>query len=368
MSDQDKLDFDPLKAGSLRLSRSKAAANDANETRVPGPQEEETIMRRDPLDAQAPSWVEPAAVREPQSSLDVSATDADAPDGNYIVTIGLPGSGKSTFQSHLLRFLFREGDYVAEPTADKAVDEDEWERTILRWRAYWQRGLFPDRTERGRFAEFRYTITPISPKGMPKLRFGMVEISGEELRNHEDRRLAPTPKLPMRIRQILASDTCSVIIVLVVNGADVTRDDDYLSMMIDLIRQDQQISHRSNCPIAILISDPTRAKQNMLDNRANELERYREGGGPISLEDVCTPENFCELMLRETTRTLHLWNAKPRTFFFNVGRTELHEGLLYVREASFEDANTIFRWMYQNFTGANPDGPWLYRLIKGFVS
>ena len=326
----------------------------------------------DPLDAELPPWADPAPVvpermdEGESGSLESAQPFSDAEAGNYIITIGPPGSGKSTLQSHLLRFLFKEGRYACLP--DRAQADEEWERTIELWRAYWRSNMFPPRTARGRMAALRYTIRPTSPKGLPSLRFGMLEISGEELRVVHDRRLAPRPKLPPAIRGLLANPDSSVIFLFVANGADVRDNDEYFSGMIDLILTDETLRHRASCKVALVISDPVKARENLMTAGKKTLEPYlaRAGARP-RIEQICSAEIFCEAFLKETTGKLEHWGGEKKAMYFEVGEVYKHKEHLYVKDPAFDDAEKLFRWAYQTFTKHHPDGNWVFRTLRGFL-
>lgn len=98
--------------------------------------------------------------------------------GNFLFTVGNPGSGKSTLQNFLVYALHRD------PTLDlEYADAEEQARhdaNLNTWIQNFARGILPKRTAQGQLQEFRIAF---SRKGRPKLDFGFIEISGEDIRS-----------------------------------------------------------------------------------------------------------------------------------------------------------------------------------------
>ena len=96
---------------------------------------------------------------------------------NYIFTVGRPGSGKSTLQRHILRYLMTHGDYSVEPDVEFEEENQAFQELRFEWERQWQTGAFPKANPIARPTEFRYQVVREGYKPMP---FGFVEISGED--------------------------------------------------------------------------------------------------------------------------------------------------------------------------------------------
>jgi hypothetical protein len=80
------------------------------------------------------------------------------PRGKYILTVGLPGSGKSTFQDVLLQNLDKGRNFQLQPASEDSRVQ------LVKRRQDWQEGRFMAATAKGTPKEYAHKITPL-PKG-----------------------------------------------------------------------------------------------------------------------------------------------------------------------------------------------------------
>ena len=106
--------------------------------------------------------------------------------GNYVVSFGFPGSGKTTLHAFLMRYLMQVGplqDRADQPKVSGGIDY-EVNRVVTEWMKQWQQGRFPapNPAEESEIRELGFAVQPIRGVRTP-LEFSILEMSGEMMQS-----------------------------------------------------------------------------------------------------------------------------------------------------------------------------------------
>lgn len=267
---------------------------------------------------------------------------------NYIFTVGRQGSGKSTFQSHLLRYLYTQGDHNVEPDVEHARStQSDFRNIVLTWREQWQRGQFPAATTIGRPSEFRYIVTPNMGKHAA-LPFGFLEISGEDfiqLAKPTQNGEAP-PALMSSIDDFLNNPKANLAFLFVCQGENILGDDILFSEFLDYLKINIRRDFEKHCSAVLVLSDPDTC-QRRLARKMN----LPDDGRPLDVE------KFVEQFVPQCASRLAKWKNRATIATFSVGAIREEKDpttgkmVPFIRDPSFEDAKLIYDWLYERFTG-----------------
>jgi len=260
---------------------------------------------------------------------------------NYIFTVGRAGSGKSTFQSHMLRYLLTSGDHVADPDIEHARDNPNFRRMLLDWQMQWNSGTFPRPNEVKRVTEFRYIVTPNG--GQKPILFGFLEISGEDFKVLVDPTRSPSEILP-ELSDFLNNPDIKVTFLLICQGEDMNGDDMLFSEFLNYLRVHTRRTNRLNSSIALILADPVTCQRRLAKRLKVE---YR--GEPLDAD------RFVDYFTKQTAARLAAWGDRATIATFSVGKVETRmvngEERKIITEPSFEDTRYIFNWLYEQYTG-----------------
>lgn len=289
-------------------------------------------------------------------------TDIASRRGRYVFTVGRPGSGKSTMQSHLTRYLYQSGDYIPRPV--QAGDQEDQQRAVSKavldeWQRQWMANQFPDRTVSKHPSEFRFYMTPEKRRNKP-IDFGYFEVAGEvykRLLYSPDR----APNLPESLHKFLANQKCEFLFLFVCIGYEIEEDDLLFTSFLDYLYDKFGERYMRDSHIGIVISDP---------QSAIELLKLRrqESGQSGKLDKYA----FIEEFLPTTTARLKGWNNDFGLAQFDVGGIALDDDEIpYIEEPSFVDARLLFNWIYKCFMNVDPEpgetiGTRISRWLQGF--
>jgi Pentapeptide repeats (8 copies) len=116
---------------------------------------------------------EVAATVVPSPTVPVLGVDVQP--GNYIIIVGRPGSGKSSFASHLVRYFMTQGGWFATPDANQVL---QYRHIMFDWQEQWDRGLFPEATNQRHSPQLRFNVAPTS-RNLPTVPVCLLEFSVE---------------------------------------------------------------------------------------------------------------------------------------------------------------------------------------------
>lgn len=299
-----------------------------------------------------------------------TAEDAQSRDGNYVLSLGLGGSGKSTFHSFLLRFIEQSGklEYEMKIPQLRSGEEDHQTRNLInQWRAKWSRGEFvaPTATSEAAIREIKYSVVPTwGVKSV--LDFGMIEVSGELLRQVQGGRTG-RQSLPEAVHHLIANPHVNLVVLMMVHP-DTPNNDILLTNFIDYVNQHFPERQRQ-ISLGVIIANPDRALEQMIARTGGE------NSSPFAHYQRLEDQAVIDYMKTMAPGIMAKWNAWPekdrmlvplRLGDIEVVSQEEQDGAVISRLISpdFTDVEKIFDWLYHKFTGKRR-GPTLIQRILG---
>lgn len=291
------------------------------------------------------------------STYDPTSPFGDRRDfrGNYLLTVGNPGSGKSTFQRQLAMCLLTS----KEEFSGTLITGADWsaQNLLNRWLQEWTvRQSFPAPTKVDEVTEFAFRVTPHERKHLP-LEFNIVEIAGEAfVRLQLQETGAPVtaaPQLNPGLAALLASPNVNLVVALAVDGeigiGQVNKDrqliDDLVfSTFLRLLGQLRPEGVCSPASVMIVVSKPAKALNSAdLAARSSASAHRREA-----------LEAFASQKLQQTFGILGDPSAEVGSAVFGMHIGQVVDdgaGNRTIHNPSFSDCRHAFRWAYREFTG-----------------
>jgi hypothetical protein len=278
---------------------------------------------------------------------------------NYIFTVGKAGSGKSTFQSHLLRYLLEHDEHHAEPDPEFTKDDSTYQKyreTVASWNRRWVNGAFPERTHAGKVVEVRLMVTPIKQeykqRKLPAIPFGFLEISGEDFKTLVQAG-EHLPELLPSLDAFLNSSRHTIAIIFVCQGDNMGDDDFLFSQFLEYLDRRVSPQFKDRCNAVLVLANPDKCAHRLAD----ALEREYN----FEKLDV---EGFVRFFTPQTYRKLKQWGRRAAIAPFSVGdisEEEVEEGgrtemIKRIIRPSFNDVGLIYDWLYRRFTKYKPRG------------
>ena len=284
--------------------------------------------------------------------------------GNYIISFGFPGSGKSTFQSFLTRYI-EEGD-VFRHSVGKVDGNDNSTRLINEWRKDWKQNRFPEATARGEhnITELRLSVTPI--EGQTKqISFGFLEMSGENQAT-----VVPSEgaagSMVAPLRSFLRNTRVNPILVLFVDPEEQSGRDPNDTIFMNLLDYlEANFDRRTISRIAILLLVPKPALALSVLRQLPEARRRYHGLSHVEELNADLVELYLELTIPGTFKRIEDWPSPWQYARLHVGDPVEGDPNSY-ENASFEDIEKIFHWIYGIFSGGKQLGPSGLDKLKGF--
>ena len=265
------------------------------------------------------------------------------PHGKYILTIGLPGSGKSLFHGVLLHYLDKGRDFQVQPAS-----EDSRVHLVER-RRDWQQGRFVAAAAKGTPKEYAYKITPL-PKGKftQPLVFRFHEISGADLSDKVVYEPEKQQTLWPEIKALLNSCSGKLVIVLMCDGGNLPGNDGFF---VDFLSYVQKSMTRLN-----FANLKKRVRIMLVISKPEEAEALLHEKGPGSEKPVT--EAMINHFLPQTRKQIELnWSQKPLMARLSLGTIASVEEDGEEREVlvtpDFKHMEAIFERIYYHLTGAS---------------
>ncbi len=286
---------------------------------------------------------------------------------NYIFTVGKAGSGKTTFQSHLLRYLTQHDEHHAEPDPEFTRDDSVYQTyrsTVAKWQKKWINGEFPDRNFIGQVVEIRLVVEPVKPaykaNRYPTIPFGFLEISGEDFKSLIDAGES-LPSLMPSLDAFLNSTQHKISIVFVCQGDNMGEDDFLFSQFLEYLDRKVSPEFKKNCNAVLVLANPDACAHRLADALGREFQN-----------EPLDQEAFVRFFTPSTFQKLKQWGQRAAIAPFAVGAIEEvvdANGALTRRlvTPSFRDVGLIYEWLYERFTDGvrpQPKGPTLLRRTK----
>jgi hypothetical protein len=288
---------------------------------------------------------------------EISSLEADRLHGNYILTYGRHGSGKTTFQNFLLRYLSEGNPYFLIEPAGSSYDNEEALFLLQDWQAQWRSGALAPATPVGDARCFQFTARPVdSSRNLPELTFGIFEIAGEDYASIVKSRQNPEPQFPQGLHRFLSNTQINFLIVLMCDGEDPTRDDSFFESFIDLfeVSFDSKFVRQfwSRTPILLIFSKPEQARGYL--THVPSVQRYANTDDEYILIEEFLPRTHKKIQER---------GIEFEASFLNIGeldgvsRVDPGEGLTIEKRLTrpdYSNISDIFVWIYKYWCKKHP--------------
>jgi hypothetical protein len=266
--------------------------------------------------------------------------------GNLVLVAGRSGSGKSTVQNCLVRYMTMvEKTFAVEPVpADKRIDGQD---LLDEWAALWDEGKLAPETAAGQPKDHVYRLRPGKQhKDKPTIDIGFIEIASAELEALAAADGEKKPALPARMAGALGNAAGNAVLVLVCDGAEpegaAPSQDALFAAFIARLKAEFGEAVVSRCPVLLV---------------ATKL-----GQSEDAPEDLAAFAGDC---LPGTLAALQDWRAGYALAELDVGEIEAGpDGEPLLLSPKFDDAAKIFRWVYFQFTRYPVLDPFLSRLWR----
>ncbi|KAA6182746.1 GTP-binding protein [Thiohalocapsa marina] len=283
--------------------------------------------------------------------------------GNYVLTFGFPGSGKTTFHSFLVRYLMEEGPFRSEFVTKNDFGEVDYDinRMVTNWKSEWRSGRFPAPTPVGEehIRELRFDVTPLQGVRIP-LQFNLLEVSGETLKEvlpteHRD------PVLARVLFELLSNEKIKFIIILLLNPA-VHDNDDLFVNFLSYMDTNLPFNIRQRASLGIVVSKPGEALKTLKD--------LRQGYSHVAELRGKHTEDFVESFAKSTYRIWYDWPDPKKKMISRLylGEIEDIKGQKRLVRPDYQSIEGIFDWMYQQFTGKTLGPTWYQKIARLFHS
>jgi hypothetical protein len=264
--------------------------------------------------------------------------------GNYVLAAGKTGSGKTTFQNFLLRYMtMEERTFAIEPIpADRSIDGQE---ILDEWAALWDEGKLAPQTAAGEPKNHVYRIRPGKQhKDKPTIEIGFVEIAGAQLDALAAGDGDGKPPLPAEVARVLADAAIKAVLVLVCDGSEqedaAMRQDALLAAFVARLKSEFGEGVSSRCPVLLLATK-------------------------LNQDDEADLGDFAGDNLPATLAALQDWRAGYALAALDIGAVKRGpDAELLLASPKFDDAAKIFRWVYFQFTRYPVVDPFLSRLWR----
>ena len=264
--------------------------------------------------------------------------------GNYILSVGLPESGKTVLQSFMTFYMDTAG------TLTSSLDNGEEDGSINHraqairtdWLESWKLGQFPKATEVGedKIREIRLNVSNNENKKQ-KFNLSFLEVSGEDFKN-----VVPTrdniPKLFDRLSGYLQNKKIKLNLVFVLTPQNARRPEDPSSdalfiNFLDFIRNEIKVNDKDFSLILV-------------------LPNTKEIFGASDWEKARKDKRFYERIMKDyifknfpaTYKTYDRWTKRKRAIMsFYIGDVEVGQLI----KPDFSDVKSFIHLNYKMFTG-----------------
>lgn len=305
---------------------------------------------------------EPAATLKPKARRGALRDDAiEDKQGNYIISFGRAGCGKTTFQSYLLYYLTHSDAFNSSLVIAPEDTATGWDaqRIYNNWMAKWQIGQFPDATAASEDAIRELTVAATPRVGScARLTLSFLEIAGELME-----RILPTdqkdPELSTTLVRYLQNERINFTILLFIEPTTADKDDVLFDNLFTYLKVN--FPHLvSSMSLGVVISKPE-ASLEIFKQRFPGFSHYATLKG-----DLC--EDYIERMTPRLFQTLNAWDRPDQVQIMTMSLGDVepdeHGKTSYVARKDFHDIEKIFAWLYKQFTGERLGLKWWQQWYK----
>lgn len=305
-------------------------------------------------------------VGSPESVLEAQVAAIEGIDeatGNYLLTLGYPGSGKTVLQSFIYYYIATDGAFLGSVESQRDGSHPNYltQSLLNKWVKDWSDQKFPDATRESVDAirEVRLKLTPkINPS--KSFNFSFVEVSGELIKS-----LVPTEvqagSIVETMHNFLTAPKSKKIIVYVFDHNVGSNNDELFSSLIQYLESTGLRKLDKSYSLLIVVPNPDLVLQYISSD-----ERLRKN---YTNMNELTPEamlHYLRVKAPQMVTTYRSWDKSKRGIFkFHIGPVfENALGEKILENFDFKDSSRIINFCYQQFHGARLKETWLARFIR----
>lgn len=289
----------------------------------------------------------------------------DQATGNYLLTLGYPGSGKTVLQSFIYYYIATHGAFSGSLEKHrKGAQPSHFTQSLLnKWVKDWSDGKLPESTRESVEAirEIRLRLTP-KINTSKSFNFSFVEVSGELIKS-----VVPSEvqagSIVETMHSFLTAPKSSKMIVYVFDHNEHSNNDELFSSLIQYLENAMPGRLDRYYSLMIVVPNP-----NLVLERMSSNARF---GGKYSSENELTPEalrHYLRVKAPQLVTTFRYWKKSKRGIFkFHIGEVSQNASGDQILEGfDFKDSGRIIDFCYQQFHGEKLKEGWFSRLAKVF--
>ena len=283
--------------------------------------------------------------------------------GNYLLTLGYPGSGKTVLQSFIYYYIATHGAYSGSLEKQrKGAQPSHLTQTLLnKWVRDWSDRKLPESTRESVDAirEIRLRLTP-QINTSKSFNFSFVEVSGELIKS-----VVPTEvqagSIVETMHSFLTAPKSNKMIVYVFDHNEGSNNDELFSSLIQYLENAIPGKLDRSYSLMIVVPNP-----NLVLQRMSSDERF---GRKYSNINELTPEalrHYLRVKAPQLVTTFRYWKKSKRGIYkFHIGEvSENSTGDQILESFDFKDSGRIIDFCYQQFHGTKLREGWFTRLAK----
>ena len=283
--------------------------------------------------------------------------------GNYLLTLGYPGSGKTVLQSFIYYYIATHGAYSGSLEKHrKGAQPSHLTQTLLnKWVRDWSDRKLPESTRESVDAirEIRLRLTP-QINTSKSFNFSFVEVSGELIKS-----VVPTEvqagSIVETMHSFLTAPKSNKMIVYVFDHNEDSNNDELFSSLIQYLENAIPGKLDRSYSLMIVVPNP-----NLVLQRMSSDERF---GRKYSNINELTPEalrHYLRVKAPQLVTTFRYWKKSKRGIYkFHIGEvSENSTGDQILESFDFKDSGRIIDFCYQQFHGTKLREGWFTRLAK----
>lgn len=283
--------------------------------------------------------------------------DIESKVGNYLLTFGFAGAGKTTFQSFLAHYITNIGDLDTNPVLNPEETSMGWEAlaTYNEWMRMWQKGEFPpsNPVDEGDIRELTFEVVPREGRQIP-LEFSFLEASGELMSEVMVER-SEDPHLVETLARYFGNPNINVCLCFLVDPGHGGENDLLFQNLLSFLKVNfPGLTNRIS--LAVLVSKPkTALKQLKLQEPG--FRHHAELRGDVI-------EDYLEVFYPRLFKLVESWPEQDKVGVLTLHLGEVQETAsgAFLVKSDFRDIEKIFEWLYQQFTGHILGPTWFQRI------
>jgi hypothetical protein len=282
--------------------------------------------------------------------------------GNYLLTLGYPGSGKTVLQSFLYYYLATHGDFSdrLELQREGSQSGHLTESLLNTWLTDWNNRRFPKATPEfeGAIREVRLQLTP-KINTSRAFNFSFVEVSGEFIQ-----RVIPTEVQPGSLvntmHSFLIAPESKKIIVYVFDHKEKSNNDELFSSLLRYLERSVAGRLDQKYSLMIVVPNPDLVFQRVLSDKGRPHS--------FSSSNELQPEALLYYLRSRAPKlvaTYRSWKKSKRGIFkFYIGPVYQNDLEQVLEKPDFQDCKRVIDFCYKQFHGSQLREGYLQRLVR----